>query len=481
MSNLANIKTEIFHKWEIVCRLETRYYNCVFLFRDISIPVQKRVDSFGLCIKIILGYLIKDDIKKFGILIVISESEVTETPFTFTETPFTSYDEKEKSNLKVQVLNESNREKVIAFANYPFLPLNHVEEKLQIPEITNNNNEYIDNLDISNIYCSKNSEPFVYTLLQMANDENFTDKHISLFKEYKYEKMKELMGLNEKFYSKILSSCIFLSIEILKEFPSYKWSWVDVTKNSAIPIRDIMNNRDIPWDIESIIERDDISLEILESMNIDIVEYGYNIEIIQPKKRNFSQFECLISPQEPKIIKYGSEIKDEIINSAIDEILHKYPEYKNNKLEELRVEVITFIKIHGEFNIDYFNLPNEEDDDYIYNDEFPNSEITEDDPLGIAGLISAMKTNKNGFRKILLEDNYRKKTGYSSIYINYDELIQNRSDYVKLLQSRKSCMYDNLEGYYFFKLTDPLEYPSAFGISYSGIVNTSSIKRFFLR
>lgn len=520
MSKLVEIKSENFHRLDVLCRLDTKCYNYVFLYKDELIPIPERVDTPKIYTTVKFGKLVKDSKEIDGILLVDAETSEEESTLVFIEkekksrVTFTSdtktedvKDDVPKTNTKkklgLEVLSPEIREAVIAYANYPFLPLTSKPEKLKIPQ-PSEDTKYSD-IDLSDLKCSKKVEPYVLLLEQMLKKtppngnlmfNSNVGEYATIWKEYKYSKMKELMDINPKFYSKVLSSCCFLSIEILREYPSYKWSWSDVSRNPAIPIRDIMNNRDLPWDDESIISRDDISLEILDSMGIDVKDYGKDIDEIDPKTRTFSALEIAMSPEEPTIIKYGSDIDESVINDAVGEFLASNPTYLSgddidSKLEKLRIEIITIIRMEGEFNIGSFELPID-DNDYHSDDNDCGFEgfgrkpkydsvVTEDDPLGISDLIEKLKSGEDPVLKMVYEGEYKNKTGYSHYSLNHQELVKNRSEYIELLKSRTKYEYDNLERYCFFEPKDAYDYPIAFGIVRSGKVSQSSLRTVLMK
>ena len=185
-----------------------------------------------------------------------------------------------------------------------------LKEKLVTPEKIVNIN-----FQESNFYTI-----FFNFFLNLNEDFDPNIDIINEFKEYKLMKMRECMKLSKTIGSVSLSSSNLLSIEILREFPKFKWNWHYVTTSFAINARDILNNKDLNWDRDGLLERDDFSGEMLKSMNI----YSIDSEIIETLE--YSKLDILLSPIDPPLFS-EKVIPDNEIAAGMDLLITEYPEF----------------------------------------------------------------------------------------------------------------------------------------------------------
>jgi hypothetical protein len=396
-----------------------------------------------------------DETKIFhGILVIKEEIEMTETSFTFV---------KYLSSL----LTDEKIAELSTFNDYPYLPLAPFVEKLSLPEENTSLNP-MEIFDFSVDDAPEDVKKFSFILKQLSeslvngnmlpeNVTNDTTELASMLKDYKYMKMKEFMTCAKLIHPETLSSSDFLSIEILREYPKIKWNWRSVTTNMAIPIRDILNNLDLPWDFTEV-EREDISQDILKSFGI----FASDIQ----KTYEYSEFDLAMSPQDPSNMKDSEiEVTDEIVNNAMSEIIEEYPDIMKNITEiyltTLRESIVDHIRYNGEFNLEEFEIPKPESrESHVGSFEI---ESTEDDPFGVRLAIETIKTSSS--RKYEAVRFYREKINFQTTAENTTSFPKNRTEYLEVLRDpRLDKLFFYPEKCVFFEFEDVKNYPDVFRI-----------------
>lgn len=193
---------------------------------------------------------------------------------------------------------------------------------------------------------------------------SFSENLYELIRSYKIRKMMDNMKLRRYIEISKLSASEFLCIEILRTFPDVKWNWTEVSKNYAIPCFDIMQNRDLPWNIEELIHRDDFSEEMLKEFNVNQSKNGGPTLV----DYQMSGVQCL-----------DLDVK---LEDAMKTLSEKYPEVFNNisvkKLLKIRKNVRKNIRENIRRNDNILNClePFEEPNEQIKPEKYGDSYIS---------------------------------------------------------------------------------------------------------
>lgn len=182
----------------------------------------------------------------------------------------------------------------------------------------------------------------VAKILEHSNNDDyeFSPRQFNLLLKFRHAKIKQLENID--------ASSELLSIKILREYPN--WNWELATLNRTITPFEIVDNKDLPWDIESIVKRGDFTTEMLRSMGI------YFSTGNSP-----SHFDC----QMAGFIKCTSIINEKMRKSTVEyslEILkEKYPDYfgSNLDLNLLKLKISEQLREYGEFDLDCYEYPEE--------------------------------------------------------------------------------------------------------------------------
>ena len=321
-----------------------------------------------------------------------------------------------------------------------------LKEKLVTPEKIVNIN-----FQESNFYTI-----FFNFFLNLNEDFDPNIDIINEFKEYKLMKMRECMKLSKTIGSVSLSSSNLLSIEILREFPKFKWNWHYVTTNFAINARDILNNKDLNWDRDGLLERDDFSGEMLKSMNI----YSIDSEIIETLE--YSKLDILLSPIDPPLFS-EKVIPDNEIAAGMDLLITEYPEFfkeiSPKLLEKVRLLVINNIKINSTFLIDEFDFPSN-DEVFEKKPKYIIDEL-EEDPLNLKELIKDFTDiNQKKYFDLIGITNYFSER----IILGYDILPISRKSYLECIKKNndRTSGEDIFCKMPFFEFEDLDNFPNTF-------------------
>lgn len=455
-----------FHRIDLICSFGRSYVEGAFFYLDNSKIVEPREDHFGDNLEFVVGDMYENKIRTSGFMIIKSRRQrQLVVNYNFVET-----------NNRKFLLSRTREEKLTKFNDYSFLGQKLVE-KLTSPET-----ESVFDLNNFNTESSRVVEPFTFMLkqiLQSANQSNqeseLYGETIQLWKNYKSSKMIEYMAIS-KYISPIrISECPFMSIEIIRAYPKFKFDWNALTKNSAIPIRDILNNSDLPWVYPTLCERSDVSLDILHSKGV------YPLHSRFSTVKVYNEFDILMSPRDPHVISTKTPdssnyiSSDDLIESVINNLTCRFPEYfvdiPEDLLKRVRFQVKTNLENNcGEFDIDDFDFPafSETKNEEIHQFESSFDILPEEiDPLGLRFAIAEI--NRNGLFKREAIMFYEQRIGIKIEYID-NLLIKNRCEFLKFLETAKSKHY--IEKCIFFELEDAKNHKDAFFCRYKDIDNT---------
>ena len=483
-------------------KLDGKFYNVTMLYpRDknspyesISKEVVPRESDLNLIFdKCILCQLHRDEFGPNGVKVVcILNSEIETEAIDNLDTLFTI---KQISTELVELSEERLKELLeYSLADYPNHPLPKYRIKSDNFKLTA---ESINNIIPSGFTISKNYlhviEPLFKNILSILsknldttikNDtksiENLA-RIITFWKKYAFDRMDEIMetARTTVFDKDSISSCPYLSIEILKKWNNFKFNWRLVTKNNAIYDRDILTNPDYPWDPEAVYSERVLSTGFYKYKGIRIPSDYYSKEMDEPIK--WSEIEILMSPEEPRDYSRKPdtevtesneilEVPESDINEAITLIMEEHPDYfqdpSQSFLDGVRKVVVQMISDDGLFILDDFIFPEDEDedvkesiDDYkslFDREKRVDPEPTEDDPYSVRDILDEFKTSKDRFLTGLSV--YRDRIKVSNISKAF---IKNRNEYIAFLASCKSYDY-GIEKCVFFDFQDSITYPNAF-------------------
>lgn len=253
-----------------------------------------------------------------------------------------------------------------------------------------------------------------------------------------------------------ISQSVYLTIDSLKEYNTFKFQWGSVTENCSITNRDILANPDLPWDKDALQER---SLPRKFCLYKGVPTNKNTSETIE-----FTQAEILYSPDEPVELTLHAtrEVLQEEINEALKIIMEENPEYlsptidlSDECLDGLKKAIYEHIQSNGAFILDEFIFPYEEPE---YKDPF-------------ADFNNFMKIRGNDDIDSIVEECISHNFNNSTIIYRYCALVgvypkpdfhpRNREEFVEILSKLNSYKY-NIECCKFFELDDFDSFPKAF-------------------
>lgn len=274
----------------------------------------------------------------------------------------------------------------------------------------------------------------LYSILKSYIDSGMTkhsDERISeavkFWKQYRDNKMNEIMN-NIKYYNKdSISSCCFISMDFVKENSTFKFNWEKLTANTCITNRDILANPDFSWDEEELVSRE---------LPYSFYVYKKNKGVEENKKKT-NIIESLLSPEESKIPDVR-EVPEDEIEESYQLLLKENPEYFDNindsYREIIRNAIKQSIEYNGVFIIDDFEFP--KNIEYInkYDKIHPIPEPTEDDPYSLRDIIERFNKGKESIED---EKYYEKVTGiYLMGFFNRNDcIIKNRNDALNMVKN----------------------------------------------
>lgn len=319
---------------------------------------------------------------------------------------------------------------------------------------------------ISDVSIPEYLEPYKATVLQLfdgCKEELLLENLVRFWNDYSYKRMKEIMENSARYDRDSISSCVYMSMRIIKEFP-YKFNWELVSSNRGITNRDILSNPEWPWDENCIREYHNLPRGFYEYKRFKVEDEPENVE--------YSKIDILLSPDEPPFypVKVGNNInvsKDDI-EEAIKLLKIEDPDYfENNNVRFhslIEEEIIKNIRENGTFIMDEFCFPEEPCDNEFLGktkEKFIIPEPTEDDPYSVRNDIEYLKLNH--------DDHSEHAMHYKKAIIppfGCKIYIKNRKEYETLLSSQTSALHA-AEKCIFFEVTDPINYPGAFYRHYS--------------
>lgn len=333
------------------------------------------------------------------------------------------------------------------------------EPKLKIVE-----KKLIDSNEIKSLSenIPKYMEPFVSMFLNKATSSEINlSQFVNFWKEYAYDKMKEIMEHSHRFTKDSISSCVYLSMRIIKEYP-YKFNWELVTGNNSITVRDILSNPDYPWDLNILAEYRYIPREFFDYKKCS-VPYNYIGSIQENLDKEHTEFYRLLSPDEPpsyqrKQLKL-EEISEKEIEAALEMVKEEYSEELDGCYEKfvnkIKQSVTENIKENNRFIFDDFILPT--DDDIHEEKEYIPVIPTEDDPYGVREIIENIIINEQE----VWSSNYRiRYHNITKIPESCSVYVKNRKEFEEFLATGEKVPF--IERCVFFELDDVFRYSSSF-------------------
>ena len=274
----------------------------------------------------------------------------------------------------------------------------------------------------------------LYSILKSYIDSGMTkpsDERISeavkFWKQYRDNKMNEIMN-NIKYYNKdSISSCCFISMDFVKENSTFKFNWEKLTANTCITNRDILANPDFSWDEEELVSRE-----------LPYSFYVYKkIKGVEENKKKTNIIESLLSPEESKIPDVR-EVPEDEIEESYQLLLKENPEYFDNindsYREIIRNAIKQSIEYNGVFIIDDFEFPKNIEYINIFNKIHPIPEPTEDDPYSLRDINERFNKGKESIED---EKYYEKVTGIDlmGFFNRNDCIIKNRNDALNMVKN----------------------------------------------
>lgn len=434
--------------------IDNKKYRCMFLYRETN--PEKNVLFDGNRLEWIYGFIgkIAIDYKEYkGYYVRFHEESL--------ESDINTYDYIVRSP-KINIL-----EIVESIPDQEKFPFPKYEEKIDVLPDEEINFSVFENYDLGQYKV-------IFDLIKMCNSDNNKLSHddivrsINLFKEFKYQRMKTIMESSSLYTRESISSCCYLSMQIIKEYPAFKFDWELVTANvNAIYDRDILANPDYPWSLRQIEKERALPSSFLKRRFKEYKPSHYDYD----QKQEWELFDLTMTPEECPYDNNDEELNDvneEEIEEAYKLLQENNPELFVDCSEQypsiIKQSIIEMIKLNGCFIIDDFIFPddicdyNSEDDDR--NDElkflqklekFNRNNIKEFDENYIRECIEKSKN----------DDNYTYNTNYRSIMgIDIRSGIVTRQDYENYLLSNK-YLY-NVEKCIHFKREDLDNFPQFF-------------------
>lgn len=491
-------------------KLDGKFYSITMLYpRDswsryesISKKVVTRESDLNLVFdKCISCQLHRDEFGPNGVKVICLLNSELETDPTDNLDMLLFIEEKETSSELVELSGERLK-KLLEYSliDYPNNPLPKYRVKSDNFELTS---ESVNNIIPSGFTIPENKnylhviEPIFKNILTILSKSLNSTKDnplevdslarmVSFWKKYAFDRMDEIMetARTTVFDKDSISSCPYLSMEILKKWNNFKFNWKLVTINKAISDRDILTNPDYPWDPETVYTERTLSSGFYKYKKIRVPSDYYSKEMDEPIK--WSEMEILMSPEEPRDYSRKkinieateateatesnevSEVSEEDINKAITLIMEEYPDYfqdpSQSFLNGIRKVVVQMIADEGLFILNDFIFPEDENfkesvDDYkllFDREKRVDPEPTEDDPYSVRDILENLKISKNRYSSDL--DVYYDRIKVSNLSKAF---VKNRNEYVAFLKSCNNSDY-GIEKCVFFDFQDPIKYPNAF-------------------
>lgn len=431
-----------YHRLNCVCEFVRGNIESSFFYVDESRPVDERSDD-DIGDVFVVGNMYNNGITTPGFL-YIPKMNTTKTSECF----FT-----EDNNVTFR-LTKSQIDAVVADFEYEHLDQPLVE-KFQVPQQT----KMLPSA-VFNVATPDHVTPYAFIMKQIAehcegktlNDD--LNQIADIWKSYKREKMAEYMAVAKHIPPERICRCPFMSVETIRENPKYKFDWSELTINESIPIRDILNNPDLPWNYTMLDERSDVSLEILRSKGVFTNNDFDEVKV-------YSEMEIAMSPQDPPPLVAEAGISDELINEAIGDLMEENPLYFDkipvDLLSRVCFEVIYHLRNLPDhmFDIDSFELPSLDGEEFEVSFDV---EPTKDDPLGLRLAIAELQ-NPNSKNKYAARKFYASRIGTSRL-CDENFIAKNRTEYLEYMKNVKSSFYQHK--CVFFELEDVLNNKKAF-------------------
>lgn len=325
-------------------------------------------------------------------------------------------------------------------------------------------------------YSDEDSEVFIdmcnpnnimSILSQLNESKDIFRKKYDIFTEYCYMKMKEIMEMSRFIRPENISSCFFISVRIIKEYPRFKWRWDLISQNLMIPLVDIFENNNLPWIYEIVAQRSDMTVEFAEHFGIKT----YINKVLPSNKDKSTLFNYINRIDKFQIPVYSVEecdvqsIIDNPNNIDIEYVINKlndeFPEYmelQKDNMKDVLTEIRKNIFENNGFDINNFTFPEKfPDNGEKANDESEvvrfvsrfDCEPTQEDPYGIR---LALQASAYEGKEYIIS-----KVGSH----HFDKTPKNREEYVELLKTFKVSKF-NLEKFVFFEAEDLINFPRAF-------------------
>lgn len=293
--------------------------------------------------------------------------------------------------------------------------------------------------------CQKKLIDIVPLIDQVKTQLPSTENVIKLQKEFSYFQMKKIMENASLYTRESISSCTYLSIDIINEYNNFKFDWDLVTNNCQITNRDILLNPDLPWNLSILdLEREDIPYSFFIYRKFKSIEH-------HNKNCTFTDVELLISQGEikPEVLNSNINVDEidvkeayELLLSEDPELFEGYPEdfedTSDSKAEDLKEKIRKVISTYGVFLIDDFNMieedkKNDEGEDFVNIFNKISKNFSSDKEKDLCNVVEYPITNR-------------------------DEYLA----YLELLTSNNLSPSVNLANCKFFELNDMLKYMTLF-------------------
>lgn len=437
---------------KIYTTIGDKKYRCMFLYRETN--PEKNVLFDGNRLKWIYGFIgeIAIDYKEYkGYYVRFHEESL--------ESDINTYDYIVRSP-KINIL-----EIVESIPDQEKFPFPKYEEKIDVLPDEEINFSVFENYDLQQYRVIFDLIKMCHTSSNIKLSDDNIKNSILLFKEFKYQRMKTIMESSSLYTRESISSCCYLSMQIIKEYPAFKFDWELVTANvGAIYDRDILANPDYPWSLKQIQQERLLPSSFLKRRFKEYRQSHYDYD----EKKEWKLFDLIMTPEE---CPYNddeelNDINEEEIEEAYKLLQENSPELfvdcSNEYPSIIKKSITEMIKLNGCFIIDDFIFPDDifeedsEDDDR--NDQlqwlknFNRSNNKEFNEEYIRECIEKNKTD---------EDNYTYTTDYRSIMgIDIRSGIVTREDYENYLLSNR-YLY-NVEKCIHFKREDLDNFPQFF-------------------
>lgn len=165
-----------------------------------------------------------------------------------------------------------------------------------------------------------------------------TIPYITITQEFLETYILPKIPISEQSSIRIPCARMHVTPDFIRKHKHLDWNWTDLTYNENIPIQAIINNLDLPWDMQCILNRYDITPELLAKLPIDYssVHGASNPALIKHILKHPELYDVTSASTNPKITLA-------FIERHIDIFLLRGSEWYLSNLASLPITTLDFI------------------------------------------------------------------------------------------------------------------------------------------